>query len=134
MNAGSTGLLTFALGPLVVVSHFETGAAEAALDVEALVLLAAVENGLVAANVGGDVVEGLDEAEAQLLALLVLGDGNVFDVAYFSERMDTADKLICFFNNSCLVLLIDKFQRTTFARQSEHPWRRRHFLCGRRPQ
>lgn len=56
------GLLTFALGPLVVVCHLETGTAEATLDVKALILFATVENSLVAANVGGDVVEGLDEA------------------------------------------------------------------------
>ncbi len=85
--------MTFAPGSVVVVGHFETGAAEAALDIEALVLLAAVENSLVAADVGGDVVEGLDEAEAELLALLILGDGNVFNVADFSERMDAAESI-----------------------------------------
>lgn len=73
---------------LVVVRHLEAGALEAALDVEALVGLAAVEDGLVAADALGDVVEGLDEAQAQLLALLVLGDGDVLDVADQAEVVD----------------------------------------------
>lgn len=73
---------------LVVVRHLEAGALEAALDVEALVGLAAVEDGLVAADALGDVVEGLDEAQAQLLALLVLGDGDVLDVADQTEVVD----------------------------------------------
>lgn len=82
--------MTFALGPLVVVGHLKAGATEAALDVEALVDLAAVENRLVATDRGGDVVEGLDETEAELLALLVLGDGNVFDVADLAKAVDAA--------------------------------------------
>lgn len=76
----------------MVVRHLEAGSAETALDVKAFVGLAAVENGLVAADVGGDVVEGLDDAQAELLALLVLGDGNVFDVASFSESVNAARK------------------------------------------
>ncbi len=86
------GLVTFTLGSLVVVRHLETGSAEAALDVKALVGLAAVEDRLVAAHVGGDVVEGLDDAQAELLSLLVLGDGNVFDVASLSESVNAAEE------------------------------------------
>jgi hypothetical protein len=80
--------MRFTLSGLVVVGHLQAGLAEAALDVEAFVGFAAVEDGLVAADLLGDVVEGLDDAEAELLALLVLGDGNVLDVADGAEAMD----------------------------------------------
>lgn len=66
---------------VVVVGHLKTCAAEAAFDVEALVGLAAIEDRLVTANLLGDEVEGLDDAQTKLLALLVLGDGDVLDVA-----------------------------------------------------
>lgn len=74
----------------IVVSHLEAGSPEAALDVETLVGLAAVENGLVAADLFGDEVERLDQAQTQLLALLVLGDCDILNVANLCERMDTA--------------------------------------------
>ena len=61
--------------------HFQPGFPKTALDVEALVRLAAVEDGLVAADVLGDEVECLNEAQAQFLALLVLGDRDVLDMA-----------------------------------------------------
>lgn len=84
-------LLTAPLRPdlfLVVVGHLQPSPLEAALDVEALVGLAAVEDGLVAADFLGDEVERLDEAEPQLLALLVLGDGDVLDVTDQPEVVD----------------------------------------------
>lgn len=72
------------------MGHLEAGTSEAALDVKALVGVAAVENALVTANALGNKVEGLDESQAELLALLVLGDGNVFDVADGTEVVDAA--------------------------------------------
>ena len=69
--------------------HLEAGPPEAALDVEALVGLAAVEDGLVAADLLGDEVERLDEAQAELLALLVLRHRDVLDVAYETQAVDT---------------------------------------------
>jgi hypothetical protein len=65
---------------------------EAALDVEALVGVAAVEDALVAANLLGDKVEGLDESEAELLALLILGDGDVLDVADLAQAVDAGEE------------------------------------------
>jgi hypothetical protein len=62
------------------VSHLEPCPPKAALDVETLVGLAAVEDALVAARLLGDEVERLDDAQPQLLALLVLRDGDVLDV------------------------------------------------------
>lgn len=74
------------------MGHLQACATESALDVEALVGVAAVEDALVAANLLGDVVEGLDQAEAELLALLVLGDGDVFDVADLAQAVDAVGK------------------------------------------
>lgn len=68
--------------------HLQARPPEAALDVEALVGLAAVEDALVAVDILGDVVEGLDEAQAELLALLVARDGNVLDVPDGAEAVD----------------------------------------------
>ena len=59
-----------------------------ALDIEAFICLAAVQDGLIAAQLLGEVVEGSNDAEPELLALLVLVDGNVFDVASRAERVD----------------------------------------------
>lgn len=65
----------------VIVGHLQACSLEAALDVESLVGLAAVENRLVAADFFGDKVKRLDQSQPQLFALLVLRDGDVLDVA-----------------------------------------------------
>jgi hypothetical protein len=80
-------------GTLVVVGHLQASPPEAALDVEPFVGLAAVEDALVAADLLGDEVEGLDEAEAELLALLVAGDSDILDVADGAETVDAAGLL-----------------------------------------
>jgi hypothetical protein len=72
----------------------ETGSSEAALDVETLVGLTAVQNALVAANLLGDVVECLDDSETKLLALLVLCDGDILDVADGAKAVDTVKELV----------------------------------------
>lgn len=76
---------------VVVVGHLESRSSEAALEVETLVDLGAVKDGLVAADVLGDVVEGLDHAQAELLALLVLCDGDVFDVTDAAKAVNTVE-------------------------------------------
>jgi hypothetical protein len=63
------------------MGHLQARSPEAALDVEALVGFRAVKYRLVAPDVGGDVVQGLDDLQAELLPLLVFGHGDVFDVA-----------------------------------------------------
>lgn len=65
----------------IIMRHLEPRPPKPALYIEALVGLAAVEDALVAADLLCDVVEGLDDAQAELLALLVLCDGDVLDVA-----------------------------------------------------
>lgn len=82
----------FTFASLVVVGHLKASSSESALDVEAFVGVAAVEDALVAANLLGDVVEGLDQAEAELLALLILGDGDVFDVADLAQAVDAVEQ------------------------------------------
>lgn len=69
--------------------HLESRPLEAALDIEALVGLAAVKDGLVAANLGGNKVKGLDQPQAQLLPLLVLCNRDIFDVSDRAETVDT---------------------------------------------
>jgi hypothetical protein len=81
-NTGERGSLCFTLVTLVVVCHLEAGSPETTLDVEALIRLAAVEYALVAADLRGDEVERLDDAQAKLLALLVFRDGDVLDMAH----------------------------------------------------
>lgn len=87
------GVSTF----VVVVRHLEASSSESALDVEALVGFAAVEDCLVAADVLSDIVQGLDHAQAELLALLVLGDGDIFDVADTTKAVNAVDcwRLAC---------------------------------------
>lgn len=76
------------LRALVIVGHLQTSPPEAALDIEPLVVLAAVEDRLVAARLLRNEVERLDDAQAQLLALLVFGDGDVLDVSDGPEVVD----------------------------------------------
>lgn len=73
----------------VVVSHLQSSSSEATLDVKSLVRFATVEDGLVATDLVGDEVERFDQSQSQLLALLVLGDCNIFDVANLAKSMDT---------------------------------------------
>lgn len=80
---------------IVVVRHLQASPLEAALDVESLVGVAAVKDCLVAANLVGDEVEGLDQPKTQLLALLVLCDGDIFDVANHTEVVDARKSQSC---------------------------------------
>jgi hypothetical protein len=73
--------------------HLQPCALEAALDVEPLVCLAAVENALVAAHPCGDEVERLDDFEAEFLALLVFRDGDVFNMTDETEVVDAGELL-----------------------------------------
>jgi hypothetical protein len=77
--------LALALGHFVVVGHLQAGPLEAALDIEALIGLGAVQDGLVAAGVLGDEVQRLDHLQTELLPLLVLCDRDVFNMTCLSE-------------------------------------------------
>lgn len=69
--------------------HLQPRPLEATLHIEALVRLGAVQNRLIAAHVLRNKIQRLDDAQPQLLALLVLRDSDVFDVAYEAEVVDT---------------------------------------------
>lgn len=70
------------------MGHLEACPPETALDVEALVGFTAVQDTLVATNLFGDEVEGLDDSETKLLALLVFGNGDVFNMSNGTEVVD----------------------------------------------
>ena len=72
----------------VLVYHLETGALKTTFDVKALNIIAAVEDTLVAAKRLCELVESLDDAQAEFLALLVLGNCNVFNMANRTELAD----------------------------------------------
>lgn len=69
--------------------HLQASPFEATLDVKALVVHAAVENGLVAPDLLADEVEGLNDAQAKLLAPMLLVNRDVLDVADQSQTVDT---------------------------------------------
>lgn len=77
---------------LVVMRHLQSRPLEAALDVESLVRLGAVQNSLVATNVLRHIVQSLDDPQTKLLALLVLCDRDVLDVAYKTEAVNAAEQ------------------------------------------
>ena len=72
--------------------HLKTRPLEPALDVEAFVCFGAVQNGLVAANVFRNIIQGLDDAQTEFLALLIFCDGDVFDVADEAEVVDAVGR------------------------------------------
>lgn len=93
--------------------HLESRPLESALDVEPLVRLAAIKNALVAAHLGRDEIEGLDELESELLALLVLRNGDVLDVADKTKVVDAGMGLANIIPRESRAL-------TTSAQQSKH--------------
>lgn len=112
------------------MGHLKTGPPETALDVETLVGFTAVENALVAANLVSDEIEGLDDSEAELLALLILGHGNVLDVSDSAKVMDTMTSVLALRNSRrfCPVRLTICAQRSRrqFQRLGAQTW-----LCPR---
>jgi len=81
-------LLGLTLVSLVIMGHLQTGSPEAAFDVEALVGFAAVQDALVAADLLGDEIEGLDNAQTEFLALLILCYGDILDVPNETKAMN----------------------------------------------
>lgn len=61
--------------------HLQARPLKSTFNIEPFVRLAAVEDALVAAYFDGDIVEGLDDFEPEFFALLVLCDGDVFNMA-----------------------------------------------------
>jgi len=71
------------------MGHLQAGPPEPTLDIETFICLAAIQDALVTTHFLGDKIQGLDYLEAQLLPLLVLGDSDIFDVAYYAQIVDT---------------------------------------------
>ena len=65
----------------VVMSHLQPCPLEATLHIETFVRFGAVQDGLVAPYILGDVVQCLNDAQTQLLALLIFRDCNVLDMS-----------------------------------------------------
>lgn len=63
------------------MGHLEPRSLKSTLDIEALIVLAAVQDCLVATRLFGDEVESLDDSKTQFLPLLVLRNSDVFDVS-----------------------------------------------------
>lgn len=70
--------------------HFQTCRLEATLDIESLILLTAIQNTLVAADLLCHEVERLNNLDAEFLALLVFRNRDVFDVTDQAEIVDAA--------------------------------------------
>jgi tRNA-dihydrouridine synthase len=69
--------------------HFHPGAGIPTLRIEPFIPLRTVQNRLVAADIDGDRIERLDEFLAEAFALVVVVNGNIFDVADGAEVVDT---------------------------------------------
>lgn len=69
--------------------HLKPSPLEATLHIETFIRLATVQDALVTADFRGNEVERLDDLQSELLALLVFGNSNIFDVTDESEVMNT---------------------------------------------
>jgi hypothetical protein len=78
---------------LIVVRHLQTRPLKPALDIEALVCLRTVKNGLVATHILRNKVQRLDNPQPKLLALLVLCDSNILNMADEPEVVNTVTKI-----------------------------------------
>jgi hypothetical protein len=87
-QASNEHLVSLTLVSLKVVRHLQASPPESALDVEALVRFAAIENGLVTPDLFRDEVERLNDSQTEFLALLVLGDGDILNVADLAQAVD----------------------------------------------
>jgi hypothetical protein len=79
---------------IIIMCHLQPCPLEATLDIEPLVRFATVQNALVTAHFFGDEFERLDDFQAELFALLVFGDGNVFNVSDEAEVVDARGLLV----------------------------------------
>ena len=74
--------------PSIVMRHLQPRPLKPALDIEPLIVLTTVQNRLIAADLLRDKIKRLNNAQPQLLALLVLGDSNVLNVPDKPELVD----------------------------------------------
>ena len=88
-NYANSGLLVGSLRPLfIVMCHLEPSSSVSTLYIESFVRLTAVQYTLIASHLLCQVVQCLYESQAQFLPLLVLGNGDIFDMAHKTEAVD----------------------------------------------
>ena len=75
---------------VVIMGHLQPRPFEAALHIETLISLRAVQDGLVASDILGDVIQCLDDAQPKLFALLIFGDRNVLNMPNETKVVDAA--------------------------------------------
>jgi hypothetical protein len=87
--ANSSRLLVGSLRPLfIVMGHLEPCSSVSTLHIESFVRFTAIQYTLIASHLPCQVVQCLYESQAQFLPLLVLGNGDIFDVAHKTEAVD----------------------------------------------
>src|SRR5947209_2941606 len=87
--ANSSRLLVGSLRPLfIVMGHLKPCSSVSTLHIESFVCLTAIQYALIASHLLCQVVQCLYEPQAQFLPLLILGNGNVFDMAHKTEAVD----------------------------------------------
>lgn len=78
------------LRPLIIMRHLQPRSLESTLHIEPLVCLGTVQDCLVTARILRHEVQRLNDAQSQLLALLVFCHGDVFDVTDQAEVVNAA--------------------------------------------
>jgi hypothetical protein len=87
--ANSSRLIVGSLRPLfIVMGHLEPCSSVSTLHIESFVCLTAIQYALIASHLFCQVVQCLYESQAQFLPLLVLGNGDIFDMAHKTEAVD----------------------------------------------
>lgn len=98
--------------------HLQARPPEAALDVEALIRLAAVQYTLVTSHTLRYEVKGLYDLQAELLALLILRHGDIFDVSDLPKIVDTTSSVRTRSGNRLLRMAVRPL--TIYVQQSVH--------------
>lgn len=73
------------------MGHFQPRPLEPALHIEPLVCLGTIEDRLITAYFFSDEIQRLNHFQSEFLPLLVFGYGDVFDMSYETEIVDTSN-------------------------------------------
>lgn len=99
---------------LKIPRHFNSRVVVPTLDIKRFILCAAIKNVLVAAEVLGDGVEGVEHGEAEVFALVGVGDCYFFYVAYEAAVVDALSGLLSTrYIWTCHKMWIDEVPNTT---------------------
>lgn len=78
-------------GLFEILRHLDSRVVVAALDIELLGPLATVQDGLVASDGSSQYIQGAHHFESQALPLVLLGDGDLLNVAALAAIVDADD-------------------------------------------